>query len=529
MPLMGGMYVGLSGLRTSQNALNTTAHNMTNADTDGYTRQQVMLGTALYNTIAINSRAVAKQQIGLGATYTKTRQVRDAFLDATYRTEAGRQSFYEVSSTTLSTIEDIFGELNDDNAFSNTMDDLWTAVQELAKDPTSSVTQGLFVQQASAFVNNATDIYNGLTNYQDSLNEQVKQKVDQINEYGKQLKQLNDEICNIEKGGFEEANDLRDSRNLILDKLSQLAKITYSEDSYGNITVNLEGEDFVKGEVVYEIGLYQEAGTSFYTPFWTQNATYTVDEDGNKHYKIDNAKVFDMTKEISSDKDTDIGSLKSTLASRGSKRANYEDVAEGNYTAEISQSVIMNTMAEFDQLVHNVTTKINQILADASDSDSKYLCNEDGTPIQIFETISDDNMTLGNIRINQTLKQTPSLLGFVKKDGSTDYDTVQKLEQAFQDTSYTLNPNVKTPCSFTTYYNALISQIANTGSVFNNVITSQQSTVNATDTARQMVAGVSTEEELANMVKYQNAYNASSRYINVIDQMIEHVINALGS
>lgn len=54
MPLMGSIYVGTSGLQTSQNVLNTVAHNMTNVDTKGYTRQQSLLGTKMYNTISVN-------------------------------------------------------------------------------------------------------------------------------------------------------------------------------------------------------------------------------------------------------------------------------------------------------------------------------------------------------------------------------------------------------------------------------------------------------------------------------------------
>ena len=69
--LMGSLYIGVSGLQTSQNALNTTAHNMSNADTTGYVRQQVQLGTRFYNTIAVNPKAVSNQQLGLGVYYSK--------------------------------------------------------------------------------------------------------------------------------------------------------------------------------------------------------------------------------------------------------------------------------------------------------------------------------------------------------------------------------------------------------------------------------------------------------------------------
>ena len=97
MSLFGNLYVGNSGLQTSQNALNTVAHNLTNVDTKGYTRQQVAQSDRTYNTISINASIVSNKQTGLGTYYSETRQVRDYFLDQTYREENGRLSFYNLT------------------------------------------------------------------------------------------------------------------------------------------------------------------------------------------------------------------------------------------------------------------------------------------------------------------------------------------------------------------------------------------------------------------------------------------------
>ena len=85
MPLMGSFYVGLTGLQTGQNALNTTAHNLSNIDTEGYTRQQTLLATRRYNTLKKDYQAVSNQEIGLGVLYAASRQVRDVILDKTFR------------------------------------------------------------------------------------------------------------------------------------------------------------------------------------------------------------------------------------------------------------------------------------------------------------------------------------------------------------------------------------------------------------------------------------------------------------
>lgn len=78
------------------------------------------------------------------------------------------------------------------------------------------------------------------------------------------------------------------------------------------------------------------------------------------------------------------------------------------------------------------------------------------------------------------------------------------------------------------YYTDLVSQVANSGSVYRSIYENQENTVESAQSAREQVVGVSSDEELSNMIKFQNAYNASSRYINVISQMLEHLISTLG-
>lgn len=550
MPLMGSLYIGVSGLQTGQNVLNSTAHNLTNIDTKGYTRQQPLLGSRSYITVSKNPRAVSNQQYGLGVNFSAVRQVRDYFLDKTYRKESGRSMFYEVSTETMEQVETILGEMNGED-FQTSLTNLWTAVQELAKDPSSSVTQGLLVQRASEFLDRAGAVADDLKDYQDSLNRKVKENVTTINKYGNQILELNKQIQRIEAAGIEHANDLRDTRNQILDELGKLCKMNYSEDYYGNITVQIEGTDFVKGGMCYEIGLQTDATTGFYTPFWPQNAEYTVMADGTRSYDITHAKVFDLDQTVSSTMDTDIGGLKAILLARGDHRANYSDI-EKDYDG-ISQSIIMNMQAEFDQLIHNVATKINEVLANASDAERGYLCDKDGSPIQLFKKVTSDGWTkqtdaagnttwkymeedydntdtmytLGNLKINNNLLQEPSMLGFKLADGKADYDTAEALKSAFTEEAYHLNPNVQKKTTFVDYYSDLVSQVANSGSVFRSIYENQEATVEATFSAREQVIGVSSDEELSNMIKFQNAYNAASRYINVISEMLEHVINTL--
>lgn len=547
MSLMGSLYTGVSGLQTSNNALNTTAHNMSNLDTIGYTRQQVVQGTRTYVTISRSNNTNWKQ-IGLGVNYTLTRQERDLILDRNYRRESGRMAFYDVSAGALEEIEYILGESNEGHEFSEALsgaNGFWVAVEELSKDPTNSVNQNLFVTKAYEFITRAKAVYNSLREYQHNLNKTVAEDVNKINAYAKEIQALNERIVRVE-AGVENANDLRDRRNYLLDELGKLGSIKYSEDSTGYVRVRFEGVDLVQGDVVNEIGLYEDLATGFYTPFWKMLANGGYDKDGNVVFDekaIAGARVFDLTAKISSEYDTDIGSLKSTLYARGDHYATYREIndinkdgvyEEGWYDRNIYQSVVMNVEAEFDQLIHAVVTKINDILADGArragqPPESYYLRDENGEPYQLFEKIVEgEDWTVSNIIINSELRQNPSLLSFRLGEHSEDNETTEQLKKAFEEAIYKLNPNVQTPVCFKDYYKNLVAQIANTGSVFRAVQANQTVATDALAGAREQIVGVSSDEELTNMIMYQNAYNASSRYINVISEMLEHILTSLG-
>lgn len=547
MSLFSALSVGRSGLQTSQNALNTTAHNVSNAGTKGYTRQQVQLGTNDYNTIKFSPYAVANQQIGLGVVYTQTRQVRDDFLDKLYRRESGRSAFYEVSYDTLYQIENIMGEPGE-NPFQNAVDRLWEAVQELAKAPNDAVNQGLLVQRANQFVREANLVYDEINSYQDTLNTQVYDTVKKINSYGKAIYDLNEEILKIECGDVEHANDLRDMRNYYLDELGSLCNMTYSVDVFGNYRVKIDGETFVSRDHVFEIGIKTE-DNGFYTPYWPQFAPEMVDANGKTTVDTTHARVVNTDRAISTEWNTDVGKLESLMYARGDHRANYTELAPEKYD-KISRSLIMNVQAEFDQLIHDITTGMNDILASASDPETGYLRNEDGSPMQLFVKVQTDNFiydevgdtwvrmaedpykqetlfTLGNIRMNEALLKQPTLLRFLKGEDSVDYETAEKLCALFEEETHALNPNVKTEANFSGYYLNLTNQIAGSGMIYKKLVEDQERMMNEASSAREQVIGVSTDEELTNMIKFQNAYNASSRYINAVDELLEHLINAM--
>mgnify|MGYP002596515381 FL=1 len=535
MSLMGSLYVGQSGLQTGQNALNTTAHNMSNVDTVGYTRQQVQQTARTYRTLSKTNSANAYQQAGLGVQYARVKQVRDYFLDKTYRRESGRSAFYDTTYDAVGEIENLFQELEGE-AFADAIKNLWESVQEIAKDPSNTVNQGVFIQRCNEFTTRAAAVYDGLCEYQDNMNYTVQQKVNQMNKYGARIAELNQQILRIEAAQVEKANDLRDERNQLTDELSKLAHINLKEDIDGNFIISVEGTEFVKEDGINEIALLQDENTGFYTPYWKHFAK--TDAAGN--LDISRAKVFNLDMEISTDMNTDIGGLKATLIARGDHRATYKDLENKDvYDKSIAPSVVMNIQAEFDQLINKVSTRINEVIKKAADDaqnkvpGTQYLRDPNSNPpysevLKIFVTKSGNEMTVSNLMVGDTIKQSPSLLGFIKDDKKVDQETADELKNIFTQADYTLNPNVKTKTTFRDYYNNLISQVSNTGNVLKGISENQQQTVDSTLAAREQIGGVSADEEMSNMIMFQNAFNASSRYINVVSEMLEHILTTLG-
>ena len=564
MSLLSGLYVGTTALKVANDALNTTSHNISNADTAGYTRQQVSQSTRNFVMISNASTQVAAKQTGLGVQYAETRQVRSYFLDQNYRREAGRSAFYEVSYEALIHMQDLLGESSPLN-FGEAIEEFWKSIQEFANDPSSAVTQGLFVSKAQTLLERAKKVYKSMQDYQNNLNNDVKKYVDKLNDYGKQLVELNKQIANIECSGVENANDYRDARNYILDQMSELCNITYGEDIDGYVSVQIEGVEFVKRNVFYEMKLY-ENDNGYYMPFWPHIIERSVDSNGRTFYtpeEVEQGKVFDLEREISSATNTDIGRLKGILLARGDHSADYSEIEPGRvnvdkYNREISQSICMNVEAEFDLLIKNIVTAVNGVLKKvAQDASESYLEKnipnlEDMTPEQqeaekkkllpkeawdkLFTRIDvwpSDGETGGwsinNIMVNEMFRQQPALLNMINRDEEVNHETVDRLKTAFDEELYRLNPNTEKRSSAKGYYEDFVGQIANTGSVTKLLYEYQLDMQEETSFAREQIHGVSTDEELQFMIKFQNAYNAASRYITTLNSMLENLIAQFGA
>lgn len=561
----GSLYVGASGLQNAQNAINTTANNLANVDTKGYVRQQVRYADKNY-TILKDSRAnVNMQQSGLGVSIGDVVHARDIFLDKTYRQETGRMSFYSARYETATYVEDLMQELNGQQ-FKQSVSDLWQAFQEVSTKPADSTNQNLVLQKADLLVSRTQKLYSDLQNYQSNINDQIKDDVDRVNTIGNRIYELNLQIQRAEAGGTETAMTLRDERDSLLDELGNYGRIEVTEDATGFTYVDMEGVRFVDENRCYNMGLKAADGTGFYTPYWPQQS------DVEKGQYV---PVFRLSGEISSEMNTDIGSIKSKLLVRGDAYGRREDMASEKSYGNIEGCTLMEVQAELDVLFSNIVRSMNDIYCPNTETTSAFTSTDGVTypagtkildeencargvdgeipPRELFTRIGIDRYTkvtgkdgktyyvyneedpdvsstryaIGTITVNSDLKRQITLMPAYKKDGSVDYEMGAKLAAAWEVKDMKLNPYDQKPCTFEEYYDKMVDQLGIEGNTYKSVTETLSGAVSSVDSKRQQVSGVSSDEELSNMIKFQSAYNAASRFMNVISEMTETIVTGL--
>lgn len=639
---MSSLYVGASGLQSAQTGLNTTAHNLANINTKGYSRQQVLISDSTY--LKITTLSGKTEKYGLGVAVNEINRIRDQFIDEAYRKGNSRLGYYSSQYDALEEVEGLFGELQG-VTFQSSIDNLKTALGMVKMNPTSTVARSSVLQYASAFLTQANAIHDGLKDYQSTLNTKVETMVDKINSLGNTIFSLNKQISKIESNGVEKANDLRDQRDKALDELSGYIKITYYEGEDNQIRVNAEGAPFVIFGGVNEMSTRRNDENGLLIPNWP-----VIDSD----VFSDNLSIYDKD-------NGDAGQLKGLMVARGIVDVNYTDVPvkpnekdydmttdEGKekyktdmaayqqkqdyYNTYIEPSVVLSAMAGLDKLVNGMVTTINDILcpettmktdtamkdADGNEikadqysyqstadklytkkgvevlgtdngdgtysyeSDEKLYTDEDGktaatvneyiysvldlentgygmdedktvgqelftrkgtdryitskdasgNTVYIRNNLNERNhvtdYTLGDIEMNAAVLQKSSLMPLSTKTGAEDMDRAAELYDVWSKDFGSLNPEQYATGDLDTYYNNFIGDFATIGKVLDNFVTAQDKMVSGYDNQRISTSGVSSDEELEKMIRFQQSYNAASRYVNVVSEMLEHLVTSLG-
>ncbi len=222
-----GLTIATSGLYASQASMNTTAHNISNANREGYTRQQNVVKAN--NAISTHS---SYGMIGAGVHTDSIIQIRDEYYDTKYRNNNAIYGNYSTQEYYMLSIENCISEVNAEG-ITKSFDNFNEAMKELLKDAGDDTRRTQVASMGLGFTELVNSMADTLERLQGDCNEEIKNSVEQINSIAEQIASLNKQINTIEQSG-QNANDLRDSRNLLLDQLSYYANIKTEEITLDN-------------------------------------------------------------------------------------------------------------------------------------------------------------------------------------------------------------------------------------------------------------------------------------------------------
>lgn len=285
-----GLNIAASGLRAANAALNTTANNISNVDTTGYSRQEV---TQEANNAL---RVFAKYGCaGAGVDTIAIERIRDNFYDIKYRDNEAKLGEFDTKAYYMKMIEEY---LTDDGTtgFKSVFDQIGTTLQEITKNASSTSTKAQFISSLKSLTDYFNNMYGDLQNLQSDVNDEIKMRIDSINSIAQDLATVNKQINVIELTGTV-ANELRDKRDVLIDQLSAIVDVDVIEtpiyDSYGNETgatrciVKIAGGQTLVDQNDYN-QLICEARTA-------QEKVNQTDVDGLYDIRWDNGLEFGLT------------------------------------------------------------------------------------------------------------------------------------------------------------------------------------------------------------------------------------------
>ncbi len=219
----GGLNIAGSGLRAANANLNTTANNISNAETEGYSRQNVLqtASTALRTYTSYGCTGSGVDTIGV-------ERQRSDFYDAKYWNNQKRYGEYSIKQYYCAQIEDYFKD-DGTTGFATLFDSLETTLQEVIKNPSSDSTKRTFLSAAQSLAEYFNSMSGNLEELQKDLNSELKLSVDQINSIAAEIATLNKQINVVELSTGTKANELRDKRTLLIDQLSELVEVEVIE------------------------------------------------------------------------------------------------------------------------------------------------------------------------------------------------------------------------------------------------------------------------------------------------------------
>lgn len=495
----GSLYIGVTGLLNQRTSLNTVSHNMANTENPNYVRQSALHANQYYRD---NGRP--NLQVGTGSKISQIRQIRDGFLDIRFRAETAKFGFHQAKDEVLEEVENIFviQKGRDKVGLPEVMNTFWHNISELSKHPEALTNRSLVYQQGVAVSDTLNRMAKQLDDLRRNLNKEIYNNIERCNSILDRISTINQNIRTYEgaspkiegtdaNGVKFSMNDLRDERNALVDELSKIIPITVHQNYDGELVVHVHGKMMVGGGYVNHIIPKADEKGLFFPAF----------EDDQQHINLGQGAGLKSDKEA-------YGVLGGLLRVRDESIPKYHK--------------------QLDDFARALATEINKLHRNG------YGLKDDITAplvrrpffLQQSGVDDDDKITAANIRMNSELANLNNIAA--SESGAVgDGKIFEKIMALRKKDDFIVDKNGK-KYTVDTYFRNTVFEVGVERQSSRTVAEAQIKTMMAIDERRQEISGVSLDEEMADMLKYQHAYSANSRVINVVDEMMDQIVNRLG-
>jgi flagellar hook-associated protein 1 len=456
MNSFSGLQIGLSALISQQLLQETIAHNVSNVNTPGYSRQKARL----VSLPPSNPYSVVPQS-GQGVNVADVRRSASVLLNRQIEREGGTLSYWSEVHSGMSEVESLFLEPGS-LGLQEAIDDFWAAWHDLSIDPTNAAARATVRQSGESLANNIQRVYQGVAKSMTQLDAELTYSVGQTNVISSQIAALNRQIQQAVSSG-DPANDLRDQRDVLLQQLSKLAHVQSGENTDGTLLVILGGHIIVGASGATAIDVQTDAN-GFNELVWSDDKSKVVAREGEIGAKL-----------------------------------GLRDWAQ------------KQVMADLDKVAAALITSVNAVHETGYTADNQH-------NIPFFAGTG-----AGDIRVSDQIKNDLNAIAVASgPDSPGDTSIALKIAGLQNAKDATLKDSIGG------YYAGFIARLGLNVQQADNMVKSQDSLVQYLNASREDLAGVSLDEEAVQMLGAQRAYQAASRIITAVDEMLDRLINDTG-
>lgn len=565
--------IGLSGLRTNLASIETTGHNISNANTEGYTRQRVDLSTRT----PVDKGAFI---VGQGVQIQTIARISDQFLEDRIRKESGALAGLKEVSSIMNEVEFNLNELSDQD-LSNKFDAFFSAMHDYSNKVDDNSTRIALMEQAVSLASEFNRFDLSIAEIQKKIDGKISGDISTANLLLSKIATANQEIVQTERGGFSSsvANDLRDKRDTFLKELSEIIDIDVREESNGAVYVSTAGQRLVSQSEYFAlevnrleikgqpISIVQFAtGTAFEIRGGRLEAL-VVSRDTklsgirDEFHNLAGQFIFEMNKIHSTGRGLEgLSNVESEFsvfdpnvaldvakfnmsnnegifkAQNGTFEIISENISDGSnkvYSINIDLNGVgaettLNDVIRQINIVPNIKAELNaqnKLQITSTNSNMQFYFANDTSNFLAAIGINGffSGVDATTIAVNSKLRTQPQLIsGALSAEAGDNSNAVRMAELRNQ----LIFSGKK--LSIDEHYQGLVSSIAiETNRARELVVTHELIFTNLTN-LKEEISGISIDEEAANLLKYQRSYQASARFVTVINDLLDTLINRLG-